>query len=158
MIEGESDWNYFEVDLRDANPHPGTEVWFKVRTTPFLYTIGDGIPLSSLTHEGYPFLPSFNHKQFGQARGWPSRFSPILIKECYTIDPYRTDPPTSDEMLRVVWRSWEDYLIKQERSATSIVTPADAPPNYDPDYWLDFLEYQGYRSVNTSLWQKRFRQ
>ena len=156
MIEGESDWNYFEVDVSDANPHPGTEVWFRVKTLSIVYSLlRGGVPLKSTTHDGYPFLPSLHHKDIGTARRWTSRHSPILIAHCYTVDPYRTDPPTSDELLRVVWNGWEDYLKKFERTGYALVTPGQAPPNYHQSDWQDFLEYQRYRPFNSHLWQKK---
>ena len=58
-------------------------------------------------------------------------------------------------MLRVVWRGWEGYLQRAERTACSIVTPSKAPPDYDQYYWEDFLEYQGYQPINGHLWQKQ---
>lgn len=148
---------YFRVDTRDAHPHPGTEIWIRARQERQSLWLPAGTRRSATLFSGAPCLPAFNHKDIGQLLGWSAEgFSPVLV-ECSLTPAYRSDPPTLDELLRLVFRAWETVIVRGSPGAREIVTPAFGPHGYHSGDWQDFLELMGYQPASLVHWHKELR-
>lgn len=146
--------HHFELDVRRAHPSPGVPIFIKAGTEELSYTV-KGFPMRSTILHGIPYLPTMGDKEMGQLLGWSSRGFPPILEAVNLKEQYRSFPPSNDELLRLVWRDWENFILRCARGTKEIATPAKPLPGYEKCQWQDFLEYVGYRPTNGVYWRKR---
>lgn len=93
-------------------------------------------------------------RDLGNAQGWSYPADRlIMLWECFLEDWCRRSDPLADPLLRRVWQSFEEQLIKEVPDAERIVTPS-WEDLYRREAWQAFLMQQDYTPESAAVFSK----
>jgi hypothetical protein len=95
------------------------------------------------------------HERIGDAQAWYYRPDHTLIFwDLNVFDRYLSTPiQTEDPAYAALWRSLENYLLAQFRTAAQLATPS-WEPGVAPEQWQAFLTSLGYRPATPRAFAK----
>lgn len=97
------------------------------------------IPLSDL-----PLPRGMRHHLVGEGQAWFYQEDRLLLLwRCNLLECYRVTNSLEDQNLHVLWKGFEQFLLRHFPQTIQIVTPSWNRP-YDETIWLQFIKRQGF--------------
>lgn len=101
-------------------------------------------------HEG------FREAQVGNAQAWYYHEDKALILwECFFDDRFQKHPFAEDTNMQSLWKSFEQWLIKQFPKAQTLATPFNDPIAKSIEEYQAFLKSLGYSPIMKAAFGKK---
>ena len=105
---------------------------------------------------GKPKQEGFREAQVGNAQAWFYHDDKtIVLWECFFEDRFRKHPLPKDENMQKLWKSFEQYLLKQFPNATTLATPFNDPIINSIDEYQSFLKSLDYSPIAQAAFGKK---